>query len=88
MKIKMTLTKTEKIMAILNQWDPEKRGTPDGELDWREYQYEADTIAQHIRSNSSVMTVEKYLREVLKLDQVSNDEVKTVAVMIQTMLKR
>jgi len=88
MKIKMTLTKTEKIMAILNQWDPEKRGTPDGELDWREYQYEADTIVQQIRSNSSVTTIEKYLREVLKLDQVSNDEVKAVAVMIQAMLKR
>ena len=45
MKIKMTLTKTEKIMGILNQWDPERRRTPDGQLDWREYQYEADTIA-------------------------------------------
>lgn len=34
------------------------------------------------------MGIEKYLREVLKLDQVSNDEVKAVAVMIQAMLKR
>lgn len=88
MKIKMTLTKTEKIMGILNQWDPERRRTPDGRLDWREYQYEADTIAQQVRSNSSMKTIEKYMRETLDLEQANEDEVKAVAGMIQAMVKK
>ena len=88
MKIKMTLTKTEKILAILNQWDPEDRRGSDGKLDWRAYHFEADTIAQQVRSNSSVKTVEKSIRETLDVEQINDEEIKTVAKVIAAGLKK
>ena len=64
------------------------RRTPDGQPGWREYQYEADTIAQQVRSNSSVKTIEKNKRKTLDLEQTNDDEVKTVAGIIQAMVKK
>lgn len=43
MKFSMSLSKAEKIMAFLNQWDPE--GIYKASQDYRVYSYEADTIA-------------------------------------------
>ena len=48
MKFSMSLSKAEKIMAFLNQLDPE--GTYKASQDYRVYSYEADTIAQGIKS--------------------------------------
>ena len=59
--MKIRLSKTEKIAALLNQWDPTGRyGKSD---DWRAYNYEADTIAQNVRANSKIESIEKSLYE-------------------------
>ena len=60
MKMRMPkLTKAEKIMALLNQWDP----MHGADKDFRFYQVEAEEIAQKIRKNSKLETVEKAVRE-------------------------
>ena len=52
-------TKAEKIMALLNQWDP----LHGAGKDYRFYQVEAEEIAQRIQKNSSLKTVEQAVRE-------------------------
>ena len=59
----MTLSKTERILAILNYFLPH--------TDLYQYHYEADSIAYNTRKNSSLKTVEKVVREYLPdLDEV------------------
>lgn len=65
MKIRMNLTKAEKIMALLNQWDPAGEYKSSG--DYHIYSFEAETIADSIRSNSSVKSVEKAVREAMEV---------------------
>jgi hypothetical protein len=48
--MRISLTKTEKIMALLNQYDPTGEYARLG--DYHCYSYEADAIAQSIRKNS------------------------------------
>ena len=77
MKIKLpSLTKAEKILALLNQWDPEKR-VANG-AGYRAYNYEAETIAQHVRSNSKAESVEKAINDVFD-SGMKDEEVKTIA---------
>lgn len=60
MKMRMLkLSKAETVMALLNQWDP-AHGT---DKDFRFYQVESEEIAQKIRKNSDLKTVEKAVRE-------------------------
>lgn len=60
MKMRMPkFTKAEKIMALLNQWDPAHGAN----IDFRFYQVEAEEIAQKIRKNSSLKMVEQAVRE-------------------------
>lgn len=63
MKIKMTLTKAEKIMALLNQWDPAGEYKESG--DYHVYQYEAETIGMKLRSNSTIKTATDAVRETM-----------------------
>lgn len=90
MKIKMTLTKSEKIAALLNQWDPSGEYKNSG--DWRAYNYEAETIAQTVRSNSKAATVEKAIRETLSVamdgKELHEDEVKAMAQYILMAVKK
>ncbi len=86
MKIKLPpLTKAEKILALLNQWDPEKR-VANG-AGYRAYNYEAETIAQHVRSNSRVESVEKAILDVFD-SEVKKEEAQALARYIQEAMKR
>ena len=86
MKIKLPpLTKAEKILALLNQWDPEKR-VANG-AGYRAYNYEAETIAQHVRSNSRVESVEKAILDVFD-SEVKKEEAQALARYIQMAMKR
>ncbi len=61
MKIRMPKpSKAEIVMMFLNQWDPIHGGA---DKDYRFYRVEAEEIAQKIRKNSSLKTVEKAVRE-------------------------
>lgn len=53
----MKLSKTERILAIINFFLPH--------TDLYQYRYEADSIAYNTRKNSSLKTVEKLVREYL-----------------------
>ena len=53
----MTLSKTERILAIINFFLPHS--------DLYQYHFEADSIAYNTRKNSSLKTVEKLVREYL-----------------------
>ena len=53
----MTLSKTERILAILNYFLPH--------TDLYQYRYEADSIAYNTRKNSSLKTIGKLVREYL-----------------------
>lgn len=55
--MKLTLPKTERILAIINFFLPH--------TDLDQYRYEADSIAYNTRKNSSLKTVEKLVREYL-----------------------
>ena len=55
--MKLTLSKTERILAIINFFLPH--------TDLYQYRYEADSIAYNTRKNSSLKTVEKLVREYL-----------------------
>lgn len=84
MKIKMTLTKAEKIMALLNQWDPAGEYKESG--DYHVYQYEAETIAMRLRSNSTIKTATDAVRETMTdtMDgkQLDENEVRQIAGLI------
>ena len=86
MKIKLELTKTERIMALLDQWDP------DG---WRRqgaglmaYSYEAETIAQELRSNSKIETIERCILEVFSDTPLDADQVHQMAVYIKNAVRK
>lgn len=51
----MTLTRTERIFAILNFYLPH--------VDLYQYRYEADTIAQSVRKNSTAAAISRLVRE-------------------------
>ena len=58
----MMLSKTERILAIINYFLPH--------ADLYQYHFEADSIAYNTRKNSSLKTVEKLVREYLpELDE-------------------
>lgn len=84
MKIKMTLTKAEKIMALLNQWDPAGEYKESG--DYHVYQYEAETIGMKLRSNSTIKTAADAVRETMTdtMDgkQLDENEVRQIAGLI------
>ena len=84
MKIKMTLTKAEKIMALLNQWDPAGEYKESG--DYQVYQYEAETIGMKLRSNSTIKTATDAVRETMTdtMDgkQLDENEVRQIAGLI------
>lgn len=90
MKIKMTLSKAEKILALLNQWDPAGEHKRSG--DWRAYRFEAETIAQRVRSNSSAASIEKAIREAMEYvmhgETLDDNEVHQMALYIQYALKK
>ena len=73
MRLAMSLSKSEKILVLINFFlQPE---------DHFRYQYEADTIAQSVRKNSSLATLEKLVRE--KLEGLSDDTVHRLAACIK-----
>ena len=72
----MTLSKTEKILAILNYFLPH--------TDLYQYHYEADSIAYNTRKNSSLKTVEKVVREYLP--DLDEDLIKHMVVAIKQAL--
>ena len=73
--MKMQLAKSEKIMALLNQWDPAGEYKKSG--DYRVYQFEAETIALEVRSNSKPETVEKVIRETMDFGMNGRSWMKT-----------
>ena len=78
MKIKIPpLTKAEKILSLLNHWDPDNRS----DAGYMAYNYEAETIAQHVRSNSKPETVEKAIYDVFSGTEakLKDEEVKAMA---------
>lgn len=77
----MSLSKAEKIMAFLNQWDPE--GTYKTSQDYRVYSYEADTIAQGIKSNSSLKAIEKVVQEAFQNLDIEGEDLKKIAQVIK-----
>ena len=85
MKLRMTLTKSEKIAALLNQWDPTGKYSKTG--DWRAYNFEAETIAQKVRSNSKAGSVEKAIRETIGTD-LDEREVQMMAQYILAAVKK
>ena len=72
----MTLSKTERILAILNYFLPH--------TDLYQYHYEADSIAYNTRKNSSLKTVEKVVREYLP--DLDEDLIKHMVVAIKQAL--
>jgi len=80
----MSLTKAEKIMALLNQWDPAEEYKESG--DYHVYQYEAETIGMKLRSNSTIKTATDAVRETMNgtMDgkQLDENEVRQVAELI------
>ena len=65
MKIKLPKpNKAERILALLYYWDPLKMNDAAGIMF---YNYEAEEIAQSVRKNSSIATVEKKLKAVIEL---------------------
>ena len=73
----MKLSKAEKIMALLNQWDPDGR-YKNGAGAYA-YSYEGETIAQHIRKNSKKETVEKSILDTFSDLNLDDSEVRQMA---------
>ena len=92
MKIKISLTKTEKIMAVLKQLDPAGEYKSTG--DYQVYGFEADMIADSIRTNSSVTSAERAIRETLESEMemtgksLDDNEVHKMAGYILAVIKR
>ena len=82
MKFGMSLTRSEKIMALLNQWDP--AGSYKSSQDYRVYSYEAETIAQSTRPNSTIKTIEKAIQEAFAEIEIDTDELKKVVQVIKS----
>ena len=85
-------TKAELIRVILDQWDPAHKRETAG---FMFYNYEADEIAQRVRKNSTLTTIEKAVRESmefkLELEHVDEtldpEETRQVARAIQALVK-
>ena len=77
MKIRMTLSKTDRILAIINFYLPHDYTD--------QYHYEADSIAYNTRKNSSLKTIEKLIREYLG-ENVDDDLIHQMAVGIKAAL--
>ena len=84
MKIHVTLTKSDKILALLNQWDPDGRCA--NGAGYNAYNYEAETIAQSIRSNSKAETVKNAVREMFQ--EADENEISQVAECIVAMMRK
>ena len=93
MKMRMPkLTKAETVMMLLNQWDP----AHGADKDFRFYQVEAEEIAQKIRKNSSLKTIEKAVRDAIefrmelenKNEPFDEDACRTCASWILSAVKR
>lgn len=85
-------TKAEIIRTFLNQWDPLNYVDKAG---FMFYNYEAEKIAQRIRKNSKLETIEAVVREVMedkiqieRSDVILDDEeCKQMAILIKTWMK-
>lgn len=85
-------TKAEIIRTFLNQWDPLNYVDKAG---FMFYNYEAEEIAQRIRKNSKLETIEEVVRESMEdkiqiehSDVVLDDEeCRQMAILIKTWLK-
>lgn len=64
-------------MALLNRWDPTGEYKKTG--DYRVYQYEAETIAQSVKSNSKVETVARAIAETIGGKELDENEVNAMA---------
>ena len=83
--MRINLTKTEKIMAILNQYDP--MGEYARSNDYCCYCYEADSIAHNLRKNSRLETVFKAIVKVFPGIDTDSDGVQQMAVCILIAVK-
>ena len=83
--MRISLTKTEKIMALLNQYDPTGEYARLG--DYHCYSYEADTIAQSIRKNSRVETVLNVIAEMFPEIDMDSEGAKQMAVCMLMAIK-
>ena len=84
--MKMMLSKAEQIMALLNQWDPEGRyATGAG---YRSYSYEGETIAQSIRKNSRLESVEEAIADSFAGTELDKTEMHQIANVIRNLAKR
>ena len=77
----MKISKVEKVLALLNQWDPEGRYA--FTHSFRAYGYEAEVIAQVLRSNSKIETIETAIVEVFSEVELDESEVSHMAVLIK-----
>ena len=82
----MTLSKEETIMALLNQWDPDGRYA--GGAGFRAYSYEAETLAQSIRSNSRMETVERAIVDAFVGTELDETDVNVIARYIKATVKK
>lgn len=79
-------------MAVLNQWDPAGGYKSTG--DYQVYGFEADMIADSIRTNSSVSSTERAIREALESEMemtgksLDDNEVHKMAGYILAAIKR
>ena len=85
MRIRAALTKQERISAFLNQWDPAGEYQRTG--DFRAYIQEAEDIAEKVRSNSKIETVEKLIAEVLSTEGLNERELRFAAECILAAVK-
>ena len=83
--MKIVLSKTEKIMALLNQYDP--TGEFVRSNDYHCYSYEADTIAQSIRKNSRLETVLNAIAEMFPEIDTNSERTQQMAVCIMIAVK-
>lgn len=72
----MTLSKTERILAVINFFLPH--------TDLYQYNFEADSIAYNTRKNSSLKTVKKLVREYLP--EVDEEMVRRLSVAVKESL--
>ncbi len=79
-------------MTVLNQWDPAGEYKSTG--DYQVYDFEADMIADSIRTNSSVSSAERAIREALESEMemtgksLDDNEVHKMAGYILAAIKR
>ena len=77
----MTISKIEKVLALLNQWDPEGRYAFTHNV-WV-YGYEGEMIAQVLQSNSRIETIESAIVEAFSEAVLDENEASQMAVLIK-----